>query len=309
MKNNMAKYRGRGTQYRGYSPYRRGSYSSYRTRGYDLYSPYRARRGSFSPYSRLRRQDYEWANKPDRTAAETGYVPRPERQGSDGQPSGQVKKYELSDIPRPELVATPVAPGRLLWTKEELFEHFPPRFPEHWDKDPELKKAVMEQPPEVDQEKLIEIINEKGKDSAEGKAAYEQLLKIQLEEINKAEDEYRAQAELKADQNGPERMAAPTENERAERAETQPAELSQTEIEETMEQLEGELLEPERFEADELEENAESVAEQALQDTEELEGLVQEALEDTIAESSELGPELGSELGIEDEKEEEEEGY
>lgn len=311
----MTRYRSREGRHRGGGSYRR-SYSPYLRRD----SPYQIRRGSFYPYYRSRRSYEIEPSEQNRTPLETRYGPKPEKQSSEAEP----KKSLLS--------------------REEFFERYPPNFPKHWNQ--EFRKEVMDtmydryvdsatfkalsekikaeeeekQEEKNDegfdqdpQDKLLEIIKEKGIGSPEGKAAYEDLMKIQLEEINRHEDEYRKEeAKLSAKENVSERTESLSKNERIEKTgdqlmEAEPKELNQAEVEGVMEQLENELFEkPENLEPNEVEEKAEHLAEEALEiDAAEMEELVQDVLEETRAES--FGPE--GEPAYEADEEEDDEVY
>jgi len=146
-------------------------------------------------------------------------------------------------------------------------------------------------------------------DSPEGKAAYDELLNIQLKEINRLEDEYSKERDKLEAENpdssqpeNPERTSVsnPEGNREAGpdsqgQNPSEVEELSQAEMEQAMDHFGGELFSEPEVEQSEIE-KTEELAEDAMQmDEAEIIGLIDEALEETELESSELGPETGSE--------------
>ncbi|MEM0328123.1 MAG: hypothetical protein QXN53_06085 [Thermoproteota archaeon] len=161
---------------------------------------------------------------------------------------------------------------------------------------------------EPDQETLLEIIKEKGIGSPEGKSAYDELLRTQLKEINRLEDEYRTEDRLETNRLENSELESQETSEQAgelkpegkslepeQASQGEVEELSQTEIEQAMSQLEGELFNGPKIELNEIE-KAETLAEQVEMDRAEIEDLVQTTIEETKLESSELGPEISSEV-------------
>lgn len=298
MRRKLVKYRGRyGSKYKHHNPYK-----SLR------YSPYRLRPGRYrSPY--LRR----------------GYEVEPEQASYSPEPSyskGNEGKLEI---------------GQKVLSREEFFERYPPTFPEHWSeefrreimnrmyeryvdfmswralseglKEPQAEKKEEEKSKENlkeesikfeqdPQDRLLEIIGEKGIDSQEGKAAYEELLRIQHTEINRLEDEYKKEVENSNEEtNLSERLNEQPVEEYVSNVE----ELSQEEAEEILSRLEGELFN-ESLEQTEV--KAEELADQALEmSNTEIEGLVEQALEETDIESVEIDSTLEGEVDAEYEDE------
>ena len=336
MKRGLARYRGKGMRYRPRSYRGRGSpyarrYSPYRSK---LYNPNRN-----SPYRRA--QESEVSEQQYSLPPETRYEPRQEKRTGEAEPE-----------------------GRLL-SRGEFFQRHPPNFPEHWNNDfrkdvmdrmygryvefaigkalgerieAEKEEAAKKEEPEKPevgndkdfeqdpQDKLLEVIGEKGIDSPDGKATYEELLGIQLREINGLEDEYwKEKDEPEAgssdspqfsnrgteprSESGPQDGAPETERESAVQDQGQVKELSQAEANHIMDQLEGELFTEPEVELSEIE-KADALAEQALQiDEAEIEDLVRASLEETKLESSELGAELEPEIGPEVEEDDQAEVY
>lgn len=337
----MARYRGKGIRYRP-----RGSYSSYRSPYTRRYSPYRAKMGRYPP--RYRRSNPAYESEPSEQVG-TQYAPPPEPTYAP-----RTKRQPKSEV---------AEESRSLLSKDEFFERYPAKFPEHWDE--HFRKEVMdrmydryvefiigkaliekseaEEKQEVKkeeqerseaqsledfeqdpQDKLLEVIKKMGMDSPEGKAAYDELLDVQLKEINKLEDEYgnredRLEAQApdsphfenqdgaeQVNESNPDRKVFEAGPELQEQNQAEVKELSQAEMEQVMDHLEGELFNEPDVEPSEIE-KAEHLAEQALEmDKPEIEDLVHTALEETKLESSELGAELKPELGYEVETEEEE---
>ena len=300
----LAKYRGKGIRYRGkrYSPYSFRTYDQYRRSPYNIsrYAKYRGYRG---------------------------YRSRPEGIEQYAQPQETYSKQEKE-------------PETKLLSKEEFFQRYPPSFPEHWSE--EFRKEVMDrmydryvenavfeafkrrlesENEQKEQEaedfkqdprdRLLEIIKEKGIESEEGKAAYEELLRIQHEEVNRAEEEYRkgklgSQESFQSTETEAslvdERKTRDEAGSELQEQKQGTGEMSQAEVEEVMEQLESELFEPEEIEPElsgEAEETAEQLSEEAMQmGEEEVEALIEDALTETEAEYD---------VGAESEYEEEDE--
>ena len=294
MKEELAKYRGKGLRYRRNKLYSRG-YNPYR------YNPYRTR-----PYRRTNEYEVEPSEVEPRYSSGSRY-----NQNVEKQPSTEQK----------------------ILSREEFFERYPPSFPYHWNEDfrkevmdrmynryvenaffnafkeklkAEEKEKEAEEKQEGDdfkrdpQDRLLEVIEKKGIESPEGKAAYDELLKIQLKEINKLEsNEKESELDHKNEHHVEESQS---ETESPEQT-NKPTELSQTEVEQIMDQLEGELFNEPEIEPNEIE-KAEDLAEQVEMDEGEIEDLVKTAVEETKIESSELGAELEPEYETEEEEDE-----
>lgn len=336
MKGSLVKYKGKGTGYRtgrGYRPrnpyipraYSPNRASRYRARNPYSRSPYRLRIGPrYGSHSRIKSEPNARLYSPP----EPRYEPRSENRAS-----------------------SEVGPRKGLLGREEFFEHHPPNFPEHWNEDfrkevmdkaydryvesaifkalaekveaeenQGMKKEESEKPEERGledferdpQDKLLDVIQEKKADSPEGKAAYDELLNVQLREINKLEDEYskerdKLEAENSEKNQIPElasesNLEGKPELELQGQNRSEVEELSQAEMEQAMDHLESDLFSEPEVELSEIE-KAEAVEEDMSQmDQAEIEVLVSEALEETMLESSEIESEIGSE--VEDEGEE-----
>lgn len=296
---------------------RRGGYRGFYHGPYNhrRYSPYRAKAGRYTPRYRMSSRVYEGEPTEEigpqyNSPPESRYAQRMEKQ--------------LKDQEAGELRSSPSGqgfPGR-----------YPPSFPEHWVEgfrkevmsgiyeqhaESAMRKALAEKseaegktgaggeiPRKSEdqdsedfrqdaQERLLEIIGNKGFESTEGKAAYEELMRIQHEELNRLEAEYWGEKDRRDTKAKVENSADKDTSKEESRVEP---ELGSPEVERTLNQIEGELFaepEAERSEVD----GAERLAEQALEMGEsEIEDLVHTAIEETKIESSELGAEPGYEI-------------
>lgn len=320
----MTKYRGRGSRYRGRGQYRRGNYSPYSSRKYGSYS---ASRPNLSSYSRSS-QNYSSEPKYDSRSisqlrtqdnSESRYLPRSENQTY----QGSEKNRRL--LSREEFFEHYPTDFPKHWNDDFRKEVMDMMYRRYIDfegpkplKDP-IEKETLKAEPEAEkkdsnekvgnkgtdfetnpQDRLLDEIKEKGAESSEGKAAYEELMETQLKEINDLEDEYWKQKDKEPSPQEVEIQSNDGKEVMQESSsDVEIEELDQPEVENIMEQMEGEIFEPE---------GVESYLE--LDDIQEGNQFAESAPEIMDVDMEQLDGEISSELsGIEDEAGEEAEGF
>ncbi|MEM2271947.1 MAG: hypothetical protein QXP56_04685 [Archaeoglobaceae archaeon] len=292
----LAKYRGkgyRGSRYRHYNPYRASRYSPYRLRSSRYRSPYLKRGYEVrpeQPYESYKRNE---DNKPE---VEQRVLSREEffKRYPPSFPEHWSEEFRKEVMDRMYDRYVDFMGWKAL--SEGMKE---PQAEKKEEKRPENEEDVKEEAVEFKQDpqdRLLEIIREKGIESPEGRAAYEELLRIQHAEINRLEDEYGKEVEKSENEanllgKNEQPFEEPESNE----------ELSQEEAEEILNQLEDELF---NDNIDQTEAKAEELAEKALEmDDSEIESLVEQALEETDIESVEIDSSLEGEEDAEYEDE------
>lgn len=296
MRRKLAKYRGkgyRGSRHRYYNPYKGLRYSPYRLRTSRYRSPYLKHR--YEVESELYELGYS-RNK-DKGEAEQKILGREEffKRYPPSFPEhwSEEFKKEVMDRMYERYVDFMVWKALGERAKDSQAE----KREEKGDENKENLKEEAAEFKQDPQDKLLEIIKEKGVESPEGKAAYDELLRIQHTEINKLEDEYRKELEKIESETVPEKDGPPVEEPVVNE------ELSQEEAEEILNQLEGELFN-ENLEQTEI--KVEELAEQALEmDNTEIESLVEQALEEIDIESVEIDSTLEGEVDAEYDDEDE----